>query len=59
MRSEYRALCAERQKKEREWSAKMSGFYNSTKLQRLEKADSEQMQLRQKLQRQVFSERND
>lgn len=41
MRQEYKDLCAEKTVKEREWYSKMSGFYNGSKLDKIEKDDQE------------------
>ena len=57
MRAEYRELVALKTKKEKEWYTKMSGFYDSTKLKKIEEADRDDEKLRHKIKRQCFRER--
>ncbi len=54
MRSEYKKLSDEKGAKEREWYSKMSGFYNGSKLGKIEVKDAEDTLLRQKVERQII-----
>lgn len=54
LRKEYDALVDTMKTKEREWFDKMKGFYNTDKLQKIEKADEELTSLREKIKRQTF-----
>jgi len=51
MREEYDLLVIKMKSKEKEWFAKMSGFYNTEKLTKIEKADEELTNLREKIKR--------
>lgn len=51
MRTAYKALCDEKGKKEKEWYNKMSGFYNSDKLDKVSQKDEEQTILLEKVKR--------
>jgi hypothetical protein len=51
MRSEYKKLSDEKGAKEREWYSKMAGFYNGSKLDKIEVKDAEDTLLRQKVER--------
>lgn len=51
MRIAYKSLCDEKGKKEREWYSKMSGFYNSDKLNKVSQKDEEETILREKVKR--------
>jgi hypothetical protein len=51
MRVAFKALSDEKGKKEREWYSKMSGFYNSDKLDKVSQKDEEQTILREKVKR--------
>ena len=42
--------------KEKEWYSKMSGFYNTDKLDKIEQDDAEESLLREKIKRQTFRE---
>lgn len=57
MRAEYRELVALKNKKEKEWYEKMSGFYDGAKLKKIEEADRNDEKLRHKIKRQCFRER--
>ena len=46
MRAEWKDLCSEKGKKEKEWYEKMAGFYNGPKLQKIETQDEEEQLLR-------------
>jgi len=58
MRVAFKALCDEKGKKEREWYSKMSGFYNSDKLDKVSQKDEEQTILREKIKRQMMDNQN-
>ncbi len=51
MRAEYEELIKQKTSKEREWYGKMNGFYDSDKLKQIEKKDSEDAELREKIKR--------
>ncbi len=54
MRVTYKALCDEKGAKEKQWYSKMSGFYNSDKLDKVTQKDQEETILREKVKRQVI-----
>eukprot|EP00355_Strombidium_rassoulzadegani_P006360 CAMPEP_0168616674 /NCGR_PEP_ID=MMETSP0449_2-20121227/5146_1 /TAXON_ID=1082188 /ORGANISM="Strombidium rassoulzadegani, Strain ras09" /LENGTH=283 /DNA_ID=CAMNT_0008657461 /DNA_START=33 /DNA_END=882 /DNA_ORIENTATION=- len=56
MRQQYKELLDLMGKKEREWYSKMSGFYDSDKLKKIEQKDEETEKLRQKVHRQTFGD---
>lgn len=51
MRAEHKKLSVEKNSKEKEWYSKMSGFYSSNKLAKIEETDEKQELLRQKVER--------
>lgn len=57
IRREYQELLALKNKKEKEWYSKMSGFLGSEKLQQIEKKDQDEQKLMHKIKRQCFRER--
>lgn len=56
MRVEHKKLMAEKSSKEKEWYSKMTGFYGKQKLSQIESRDEEEIALREKLKRQMFTE---
>ena len=54
LRTEYEAFLGFRKEAEQKQWAKMSGFYNSQKMENLKKKDEEEAELRQKIKRQTF-----
>ena len=57
LRTEYKALIELKSKKEKEWYNKMSGFFDSDKLKKIEKKDQVEEKLRFKIKRQTFRQR--
>lgn len=54
LRSEYEAfLSFKKETEQKQWS-KMSGFYNSQKMEMMKKKDEEEAELRHKIKRQTF-----
>ena len=51
IRKEYKELDELKRKKEHEWYSKMSGFYDSAKLRKIEKAEEQETKLRHKIKR--------
>lgn len=56
LREEYDVLTDAKDAKEKEWYAKMSGFYNSSKLDQIEQKDEEQKLLKEKLYKQTYGQ---
>ncbi len=54
LRNEYKSLTDLKMTKEQEWQKKMSGFYTSAKMAKIEQKDEEEAILREKLQRKHF-----
>ena len=55
VRSEYQELCNTKSQKEQEWYSKMSGFFDSAKMRKIEKADEKEKQLMHKIRRKHYS----
>lgn len=55
IRSEYKELCSAKSAKEREWDAKMSGFFDSAKMRKIEKVDEQEKTLMHKIRRKHYS----
>lgn len=51
MREEYKDLCSTKSEKEKIWNDKMKGFYNTTKLDKIQAQDEEDDLLREKIKR--------
>ena len=56
MREEFKLLIDANDAKEKKWFAKMSGFYNSSKLDKIEQKDNEQKILKEKLYKQTYGQ---
>ena len=54
-RREYKELCDTKSKKEKEWYSKMSGFFNSDKMRKLEVSDAVDKELTSKIKRKHYS----
>ena len=55
----YQELVDLKNKKEKEWFQKMSGFLDSDKLKRIEQRDANEEKLRHKVYRQTFRRRDE
>ena len=55
VRREYQELCDTKSKKEKEWYSKMSGFYNTDKMRKLEMSDAIDKELMSKIKRKHYS----
>ena len=51
LRAEYKTIMDTKLAKEKSWYKKMSGFYNGSKLEKLEKQEVEAEKLRSKIKR--------
>lgn len=56
LRQEHQTFCKQKQQKEREWESKMSGFFGTHKMQKIEENDDNEAQLRRKVERQVLGQ---
>ena len=59
IRTEYKELCNVKSQKEKEWYAKMNGFFDSAKMRTIEKADEKEKVLMHKIRRKHYSRMNE
>ncbi len=55
---ELKRFTKEKKESDLMWDRKMAGFYNNSKLHKIEQADCKAATLKEKVERQVFAERN-